>query len=143
MPKRLSAFLAGVLVLVPGGCGTAMNFMHGKGSTPTAREVYGGVTGDAQIAFHFAREAFHPEFWKDETPEQKLVQTVVGFPSHLGFAGLFLIDLPLSAVADTLTLPLTIPAGIDRAVGDFYAKRQTTPSAPEGERSPAGDQPPP
>lgn len=90
-----AAALAFTLALL-GGCGTIANF-GGKGWQNT--QIYGGVLRDVKSAEDWiANNPIAPE-----TDIQKDVGTVVG-------VGLIGLDISLSAVADTLTLPITIPA---------------------------------
>jgi uncharacterized protein YceK len=114
MGKRLFVVLLAALPLSMVGCGTALNFMHGKGNTSAPREVYGGVRTDALLVSQFVGEAFHPDRLVGETPVDKATAALAGGAVNLGFAGLALVDLPFSAVADTATLPLTVPAAINR-----------------------------
>jgi len=90
-----AAALAFALAILS-GCGTIANF-GGKGWQNT--QIYGGVLRDVKSAQDFiATNPIAPE-----TDIQKDVGTVVG----VGIIGL---DIPFSAIADTLTLPITIPA---------------------------------
>lgn len=97
--KRASLAAALTLViLILSGCGTIANF-GGKGWANT--RIYGGVLTDVKSA----------ENWIDARPIsneselQRDVGTVVG-------TGLIVLDVPFSAIGDTLTLPITIPAAI-------------------------------
>lgn len=78
------------------GCGTVMNFMEaGSAGLPGSaghKSIYGGVTIDADLIS--SSEGF------EETA------------TALFLAGL--IDLPLSLVMDTVTLPVTIPMTLSR-----------------------------
>jgi uncharacterized protein YceK len=87
--RRLALLLfLGFLVVAGSGCGTAMNFLSGVGEgTESPELVYGGVQMDCQIA---------AEHLKDP-PAQ-------GTPLVL----CALLDLPLSLLGDTLTLPLIL-----------------------------------
>ncbi|MCY2968507.1 MAG: YceK/YidQ family lipoprotein [Planctomycetota bacterium] len=104
-----------VFALVPClGCGTIMNLNRINSLNPLAttdspdkkfvfsRMPYGGVLLDGAFGGAMVYEQ-DQRFW-------------------LLLPGLYilLIDLPLSAVGDTLTLPITLPAAIDRCVGEHY-----------------------
>jgi len=132
---RLVVFLLAALAPAMSGCGTALNFMHGKGNAPAAWEVYGGVRADTQIASALVGGACHPRFPEGATAGEKSIMASDVFTCSFFFAGCALVDLPLSAVADTLTLPLTIPAAIDRAVYDFYFVKHPATSPPADDPS--------
>jgi uncharacterized protein YceK len=96
-----------MLLLLPGvgglsGCGTLFNLPKQTGlvifdTTPT-EQVYGGVLRDARTV---------QEDWKNViSPEGANGR----LDSMVGAAYVALIDLPLSALGDTLTLPITISA---------------------------------
>jgi uncharacterized protein YceK len=78
-------------ILLSSGCGTIGNIV-GVANGATERVVYGGVRGDWDAAWDLL--VAH-EKYLDELP-------------FLGET--FALDLPLSAVGDTLTLPITVPA---------------------------------
>ncbi len=81
------------------GCGTMGNLAGCCVSGP--HEIYGGVRLDAKAAWESGGEAVHTK----------------GLESlgHVAEAVCFLaLDLPLSAVADTVTLPITIPTAIEK-----------------------------
>lgn len=81
--------LLGTLLLGGSGCGTVLNFHAGMQNGERCM-IYGGVRLDAVvIANMFSGEDVHGVgvFW-------------------LGL--LYLVDLPLSLVADTITLPVTL-----------------------------------
>jgi uncharacterized protein YceK len=89
---RSSLLLAGLLVPLA-GCGTVMNFLPDNHVFPGSGEkaIYGGVSYDVTGA------------GKAE-----------GFWEALLVALLLVIDLPLSAGMDTVTLPITIPVTLCR-----------------------------
>jgi len=109
--KRFLALLTTALAIVLTGCGTALNFHDGSNSlwlkNDEPRKVYGGVSLDAQCGSSLLVEA---------VTEVEPICLAWG-------AWILAVDLPLSAVADTLTLPFTIPASIDRSIDDFYLPR--------------------
>ena len=84
--RRLALLLVlGSLVVAESGCGTSLNFFSGLGEgTKGPEHVYGGVQMDCQIAAEQLED--HP---------------VQGIPLLL----CALLDLPLSLLGDTLTLP--------------------------------------
>jgi uncharacterized protein YceK len=102
--------LAGALVLAAlcaaGGCGTIMNFkddpMTGNVlfNGPAAEEVYGGVAWDVTIA--------EVRFAQAEACAWGEGRALLGL---LGVSTL-VFDLPLSAIADTVTLPRTLSASL-------------------------------
>lgn len=84
---------AGVL----SGCGTILNFSMGvtpPDAQPPRTEIYGGVQIDAQLVGK-AVDGYQP-WWFN----------VLGL--------LFVFDVPLSLLADTITLPVTIPIALTR-----------------------------
>jgi hypothetical protein len=113
-----------LLALSVMGCGTFYN-MDGRvqmNSPPTparALRVYGGVRRDAE--------------WLTTTYEyQFLPGQAIDSVKVLGYgadACLTSVDLALSAVGDTLTLPLTIPAALERKHGAKGAEAIADPDA--------------
>lgn len=97
--QRIGAILAVGVVALFSGCGTLINL--GKD-----REVYGGVRLDSKCGEGGLDIWRHPD---------KYAQPVFPYASLLAAACWVGVDLPLSAVADTLTLPLTIPTALKRA----------------------------
>jgi uncharacterized protein YceK len=110
--KRLMAFL--LLIPVATGCGTVLNlssfdvpergqgiFRPGHHLAP--KVVYGGVQTDAVAGKGWFEEA-----------------KLDGSRAAVGLY-VWLIDLPLSAVADTVTLPITIPAAVARGMRSGHA----------------------
>jgi len=95
--KRAS-LAAALVILIPCGCGTIANF--GEKGWANAR-IYGGVQRDLKSAEDWL--AYRPI--SKESELQHDVGTVVG-------TGLIGLDMPLSAIGDTLTLPITVPAAI-------------------------------
>lgn len=86
------------------GCGTIGNFTPnrhvGRGEAlnfdKSKNEIYGGVQNDILWV--------HEKYVDDDEPTPILRYPLATL--------LFLIDLPLSIVGDTITLPITIPAQI-------------------------------
>jgi len=74
-------------------------------------EIYGGVKSDlAELRASIDKLERKPGS----------VQEVI---SNIGKATACSIDIPISAVGGTVTLPVTIPASIDRAVQEYYFPR--------------------
>jgi uncharacterized protein YceK len=96
---RASLAVLGLAVLCLSGCGTAANLSGGFQGWRKA-QIYGGVRTDVKSA-----EQFVADNWTSESDFQQDVGTVVG-------VGLISLDVPLSLIGDTLTLPITIPAAI-------------------------------
>jgi uncharacterized protein YceK len=126
----LVAALAGLL----SGCGTINNqvmlFYGGPDSRsnydPQRDYVYGGVKFDATAAgYAFSNEP-------GLSPGSRLL------------CALFILDLPISAVFDTLYLPVNIPADQkNRAAREALADRPLKPVEPSaGDFSPKPDPPP-
>lgn len=83
MTKRLAAFSLGLAILL-GGCGTI-------GDLAANQRIYGGVWTDCNLIDEPYLPATHP-------PEYSFPLVILG-----------LLDLPFSAILDTLVLPITIP----------------------------------
>lgn len=99
--------------ILASGCGTLRNVVPQPASTPQhafpARKiVYGGVKDDVARVNAAVKDL-------NRFPESNNRVTI-----NLGSATLHAMDAPGSLLGDTLTLPVTIPASIDRAVADYY-----------------------
>ena len=96
---------AAALVIVAGflsGCGTIANLSLGARNGWKNAQIYGGVRRDVQSAGNWFDHSW--------TPLEKLeLMQDLGAVVGVGLVG---IDMPLSAIGDTLTLPVTIPASI-------------------------------
>ncbi|MBI1311611.1 YceK/YidQ family lipoprotein [bacterium] len=115
MNRIAASLLTSVVFLTLSGCGTIMNvheFTVGPppeqsafkpGTYGGAKAVYGGVKFDAR----------HGTDWLRESVEEP--------PMALAGLYVWIIDLPISAIGDTITLPVTIPAAIDRAIRFHYS----------------------
>jgi uncharacterized protein YceK len=103
--KGWRAGLAALAVAGLGGCGTVMNLSPEPATlwlseSPTQR-VYGGVRYDAVMG------------------GGALLLGLFGAPGLLPLGAYVLaVDMPLSFVGDTLTLPWTVSAAFDRSRGD-------------------------
>jgi uncharacterized protein YceK len=124
MRRRTAAVLAAVLAGALGGCGTANNLLQpeykgeGQEPGPVAKHVYGGVGLDAKVGSAWLAAPFVEK----SPPEVGAAEKVVETTCKVGIGAYVLgVDLPLSAVADTLTLPLTVPATL-RQLGEPAAK---------------------
>ncbi len=127
MRRTATAFLAALLALGPGGCGTIVNFNGSPG-----KEIYGGVKQDALSGSDHFVEAFSsscPSF--SPVPEKPSLGKQVLIKSFCAGCGvcMWFVDLPISAVADTLTLPVTIPAALTKKPDRSPRKR--SPKAPQ------------
>ena len=109
---RRSAFgLAGALACALGGCGTANNLLmpekleKGQPPGPVPAHVYGGVALDARVGSAWLTAPFLGQLPAEVSPVERAVDTTckVAIATYL-----LSVDLPLSAVADTVTLPLTL-----------------------------------
>ncbi|MFQ5731553.1 MAG: YceK/YidQ family lipoprotein [Planctomycetaceae bacterium] len=123
---RMRAMIVAAVSVCVCGCGTSMNLSTSTGDLGP-KVIYGGVRIDAENAWK------SPQFWKAIGP----------FWASVCFIG-YTIDLPLSAVADTLTLPITVPATIDRGICRHYRInefREQTPSPEEAGASLPAERP--
>jgi uncharacterized protein YceK len=106
--RRAAVLLAAVIASAVSGCGTFCNVIpepHKIGPPgPRPLKVYGGVQTDC--------EALATAFQGGQTPSLGPVAKVLEASYIAGMGACVLVDLPLSALADTLTLPCTIPASL-------------------------------
>lgn len=113
--KGIGAGLAVASLFLLEGCGTLLNTCW---FTPTeeVNRVYGGVRVDVQLAQEAAVAA------RDGKDFSERFRAMTG-------SALMIADVPLSAIGDTLTLPITIPASINREPEHRQAIRSSdTPS---------------
>jgi hypothetical protein len=102
MSRRCTGLLIASLLLTSGGCGTILNMRDGPdpkmgfANAVPSQSIYGGVRMDSL--------AFCGGLWDCTTRPHALDEYLGGIPWLM----LFLADVPLCAVADTLTLPITI-----------------------------------
>ena len=85
------------LVLALTGCGTIQNLSRPEDGAPRPMKVYGGLSQ----SWGMFREAFID-------------------PEAVILSPLCLPDVALSAVGDTLTLPITLAAAVQRSVTAYY-----------------------
>jgi uncharacterized protein YceK len=105
---RLLSFITPVVVLSLAGCGTILNLTEDGPKSPVPKNsVYGGIAWDAVWGSNEFVCAVDPFINQGLTPWY-------GRFFDLAFVSLCLVDLPLSALADTLTLPITIQAAFQR-----------------------------
>jgi uncharacterized protein YceK len=122
MTYRTPAVLGLLVVLLCSGCGTMNNLTssnsptsEGEISKPPPR-IYGGVRGE----------------WS----ELRAMRFDDVYCMNLIFVPLYLVDHPLSAIGDTLTLPYTVAAEVARSINAYYcppqpAKSDTAREQPE------------
>jgi uncharacterized protein YceK len=117
MRRQAAVGLGVLLVFALGGCGTVNNLRSPPKKdkdSPNAevvgtKAVYGGVGLDARVGTELLAAAFG----KERQAQESLFVAAVDGPCKVGVgAWLLAVDLPLSAVADTLTLPVTVPAAL-------------------------------
>ncbi len=118
MCRRALTCLAAAAAVGLGGCGTSLN-LDGES------RVYGGVVQDFQIAKDRLAQAANSS--RPGTPGSSPAW-------NLTVSALALVDLPLSLLGDTLTLPFTIPTELecmdepDRAKTSTESSGKGTPS---------------
>ena len=103
-----------LVLLSLAGCGTFLNVHRVEDLTGGQRQIYGGVTGSCRGVREGIREA-------TASPKLGLPLSDAMYSVFMtGLAAACLVDVPLSLVGDTLTLPITVPAGIDRVIEGYY-----------------------
>jgi uncharacterized protein YceK len=115
MRPKATACLTAVFAAVLGGCGTVVNCFNVNG-TP-ARAIYGGVRQDAENGTRHLSEAFSgpaPSFSAMPKPPDPTSDFASKSFCAVCGVGMLAVDLPVSAVADTLTLPVTVPATLTK-----------------------------
>jgi uncharacterized protein YceK len=118
---RTLAVLLVVVVPAFNGCGTAGNLSSCCSSGDWA--VYGGVALDAKAAVKAVQDVVRPG---DQSP----------FVAALAIVYYSAVDMPLSFVGDTLTLPITLQAALQR-----HADSPATVSADAGAEAVTGGSP--
>ncbi len=111
MRPKAATCLAAVLAVGLSGCGTVVNCFNVNGAA--ARSIYGGVRQDAANGTRHLGEAFSgpaPSFTKMPKPPDPVNDFASKSFCAVCGVGMLAVDLPVSAVADTLTLPVTVPA---------------------------------
>lgn len=123
MAKASRAAALGVAVLFLCGCGTVANLETGARQGWKNAVIYGGVRRDVQSA---GKWIDHSWTWGDNLDVVQDIGTVVG-------VGLVGIDIPLSAIGDTLTLPVTVPIALwnNSATRISYSRKASAASSTE------------
>jgi|SRR5579871_6090535 len=117
--SRAAALCSAVLFLC--GCGTIANLETGARQGWKNTAIYGGVRRDVQSAEKWID---HSWTWGDKLDIVQDIGTVVG-------VALVGIDIPLSAIGDTLTLPATIPIYyLNNPSNRDSVSRKTSPTSP-------------
>jgi uncharacterized protein YceK len=93
MREAMAAALAALLFV--SGCGTFA-------SLQSDCDVYGGVRRDAEVAADFMATRREPP--KQDSVDVRTVAGVFGMAA--------IMDMPMSAAADTLLLPVTVPVAL-------------------------------
>jgi len=136
MLRSATACLAALLACGPGGCGTIVNLSASPG-----KEIYGGVKQDALSGSDHLAEAFSrstcPTFSPvPERPSPGKEALIKSFCAGCGVC-MWAVDLPISAVADTLTLPVTVPAALAKKPDRSPRKRPAKSARPYAGPMPA------
>jgi uncharacterized protein YceK len=125
MRPKATACMAALIAAALGGCGTVVNCFNVNGAA--ARSIYGGVKKDAENGAHHLVEAFSgPAPTLGDMPKPPSAGRdflVKSFCAGCGI-GMLAVDLPVSAVADTLTLPVTVPSTLMKKKPDPKRKRK-------------------
>lgn len=115
MRPKATACVAALFAAVLCGCGTMVNCFNLNGAA--ARAVYGGVRQDAENGRRHLCEAFSPTAPSfSEMPKPPSAGRDLAAKTFCAACGVSMlaIDLPVSAVADTLTLPVTVSASLTK-----------------------------
>lgn len=116
--SRAAALLIAVLFLC--GCGTIANLQTGGRQGWKNAIIYGGVRRDVESAGKWIDHSWtsgeNLDIFQD-------IGTVVG-------VGLVGIDIPLSAIGDTLTLPVTVPIALWNNSANGASLSRKTDAAP-------------
>jgi uncharacterized protein YceK len=126
------ALACGLVACALTGCGTVQNFARPGGGEQRPLEVYGGTTRSVDAL-------------KATVTDPVAVALSCSSPFAFAAAGALVLDVPLSAVADTVTLPITLWAKVDRAYvselpdqpttnqwREFWFNEQPAPKSAEG-----------
>jgi uncharacterized protein YceK len=128
MSKRPTLVLTLGLTVATSGCGTLLDQTE-RGSGTTSSRVYGGVRFDAEaIRSGVATAPGTPWEWTER---------ILGLP-------FFVADVPISAAADTLLLPITVPINAREDMkltkdtpGTSGSQSTPPPASPAGRDGPA------
>ena len=131
MNFRQAAIAVVIFGLASSGCGTICNFAGMYTDPDNQPTIYGGVTKDL-------------ECWDDVLNRPASSEQQIGNDPRTGLVllGLAMADVPVSGIADTLTLPITIYVQhkrivADRVEGTIVATNQLRPIATLGAPLPA------
>jgi uncharacterized protein YceK len=116
--SRAAALWLAVLFLC--GCGTVANLETGARQGWKNAIIYGGVRRDVESAGQWID---HSWTWGDNLDVIQDIGTVVG-------VALVGIDIPLSAIGDTLTLPVTGSIALWNNSSNRTSSSGNTPAAP-------------
>ena len=119
MSRALLAAASLSAALFLSGCGAFANVSVGARQGWKNALIYGGVRRDVQSAANWVE---HSWTWGSNFDIQQDVGTAVG-------VALVGIDVPLSAIGDTLTLPITVPAAIWSGGGNRASVSNKKPGA--------------
>ncbi len=114
MSQKIAILLLGMLPIV-GGCGTALNLRDHDApkwsSELPPRTPYGGVQMEVSGAPDFLWR-FSPKSVHRELDECGFLLTSLGVGSNILWGTyIFCVDLPLTAIGDTVTLPYVLVEG--------------------------------
>src|SRR5579875_2703047 len=129
MVRASRAAALGTAVLFLCGCGTVANLEMGWRQGWQNTVIYGGVRRDVQSA---GKWIDHSWTWGKDLDIIQDIGTVVG-------VGLVGIDIPLSAVGDTLTLPVTVPIAIYNNSTNRASVSRKTDAAPPAAAVPVNE----
>lgn len=120
-------FVSGILLT--GGCGTLDNLV-----APDTLRADGLVREPPKLVYGGTRFSLQ-QGWSNLTRPRDALEPAYGVYQ-------LVIDSPLSVVGDTLTLPITVNASIERAVESHYfpAGRPTPDVPPTAENSPSDEE---
>jgi uncharacterized protein YceK len=118
--SRVYTLALSIAVLSLSGCGTFWNMEFSKERDTGEKRIYGGLQIDANLAFVGPIEAV-----SESKPQGE------GLLNAFALCIGAILDSPFSAIADTLTLPITIPATIKRLKAGNGKTSSVTDDKPE------------
>jgi uncharacterized protein YceK len=136
----VAALWAGVAVFALGGCGTVHNFYGDDADAPPCR-VFGGVRSDVTTGVRLIH--FNPAEDHGDYPAQLCADPAVQmYAKTIGWY-LLTVDMPLSAVGDTVTLPgallgQLLSSGTPPETREKPPRRRRVQTPETGETSPGG-----
>lgn len=123
MPRMAGKMLVFAVILVTSGCGTMGNLSHPD-------KIYGGTQLDGAAVLDACKEIVAPAGTPQLTTAQAAVMLTCGC-----------LDLPLSVLGDTATLPITVPINCYRwwkGTNEPPGAVEAVPTAPVSAEKPAG-----